>query len=376
MIRAGNFRVDALCGRTRARAGVLETAHGPVKTPAFMPVGTRATVKAMAPFELKAIGAQIILSNTYHLYLRPGPEIIAEAGGLHRFMGWDRPILTDSGGFQVFSLSDLRKVTDEGVHFQSHIDGSRHFLTPELAVKIQEQLGSDIAMCFDECVPYPCSEKESANAVDRTVDWAKRCRAVHKREDQLLFGIVQGSVFADQRRRCAESLAEMNFSGYGIGGLSVGEPHENMYEILDETIPVLPPEKPRYLMGVGYPPNLIEGVARGVDMFDCVLPTRLGRNGTVFTWKGRMNMKNRIYERDFSPIDPDCSCYACRTASRAYIRHLYRSGEILASRLCTWHNLHFLQKLMELMREAIFKGQFESLRREFHENFRDGEKVR
>jgi queuine tRNA-ribosyltransferase len=376
MSRAGNFRVDARCGRTRARAGVLETAHGPVKTPAFMPVGTRATVKAMAPFELKAIGAQIILSNTYHLYLRPGPEIIAEAGGLHRFMGWDRPILTDSGGFQVFSLSDLRKVTDEGVHFQSHIDGSRHFLTPELAVKIQEQLGSDIAMCFDECVPYPCSEKESANAVDRTVDWAKRCRAVHKREDQLLFGIVQGSVFADQRRRCAESLAEMNFSGYGIGGLSVGEPHENMYEILDETIPVLPPEKPRYLMGVGYPPNLIEGVARGVDMFDCVLPTRLGRNGTVFTWKGRMNIKNRIYERDFSPIDPECSCYACRTASRAYIRHLYRSGEILASRLCTWHNLHFLQKLMELMREAIFKGQFESLRKKFHENFRDGEKVR
>lgn len=376
MSRAGNFRVDARCGRTRARAGVLETAHGPVKTPAFMPVGTRATVKAMAPFELKAIGAQIILSNTYHLYLRPGPEIIAEAGGLHRFMGWDRPILTDSGGFQVFSLSDLRKVTDEGVHFQSHIDGSKHFLTPELAVKIQEQLGSDIAMCFDECVPYPCSEKESANAVDRTVDWAKRCRAVHKREDQLLFGIVQGSVFADQRRRCAESLAEMNFSGYGIGGLSVGEPHENMYEILDETIPVLPREKPRYLMGVGYPPNLIEGVARGVDMFDCVLPTRLGRNGTVFTWKGRMNIKNRIYERDFSPIDPECSCYACRTASRAYIRHLYRSGEILASRLCTWHNLHFLQKLMELMREAIFKGQFESLRKKFHENFRDGEKVR
>lgn len=376
MSRAGNFRVDARCGRTRARAGVLETAHGPVKTPAFMPVGTRATVKAMAPFELKAIGAQIILSNTYHLYLRPGPEIIAEAGGLHRFMGWDRPILTDSGGFQVFSLSDLRKVTDEGVHFQSHIDGSKHFLTPELAVKIQEQLGSDIAMCFDECVPYPCSEKESANAVDRTVDWAKRCRAVHKREDQLLFGIVQGSVFADQRRRCAESLAEMNFSGYGIGGLSVGEPHENMYEILDETIPVLPREKPRYLMGVGYPPNLIEGVARGVDMFDCVLPTRLGRNGTVFTWKGRMNIKNRIYERDFSPIDPECSCYACRTASRAYIRHLYRSGEILASRLCTWHNLHFLQKLMELIREAIFKGQFESLRKKFHENFRDGEKVR
>lgn len=376
MSRAGNFRVEAQCDRTRARAGVLETAHGPVKTPAFMPVGTRATVKAMAPFELKAIGVQVILSNTYHLYLRPGPEIIAEAGGLHRFMGWDRPILTDSGGFQVFSLSDLRKVTDDGVHFQSHIDGSRHFLTPELAVRIQEQLGSDIAMCFDECVPFPCNEKESARAVDRTLEWAERCLQAHEREDQLLFGIVQGSVFASQRRRCARSLVEMDFPGYGIGGLSVGEPHECMYGMLDELAPILPGGKPRYLMGVGYPPNLVEGVARGVDMFDCVLPTRLGRNGTVFTWKGRMNIKNSIYERDFSPIDPECSCYACRTASRAYIRHLYRSGEILASRLCTWHNLHFLQKLMERVREAVFDGTFEEMRREFHENFRDGEKAR
>ncbi len=368
----GRFRIEASCEKTGARAGLLETAHGTVKTPVFMPVGTRAAVKAMAPFELKAIGTQVILSNTYHLYLRPGPEVIAQAGGLHRFMGWDRPILTDSGGFQVFSLSDLSEVTDEGVHFQSHLDGSRHFLTPELAVWIQEQLQSDIAMCFDECVPYPCSEKESGRAVDRTIDWAKRCRVAHKREGQLLFGIVQGSVFAHQRRRCAESLAEMDFSGYGIGGLSVGEPHENMYEMLDETTTVLPWGKPRYLMGVGYPPNLVEGVARGVDMFDCVLPTRLGRNGTVFTWTGRMNIKNSIYERDFTPIDPKCSCYACRTASRAYIRHLYRSGEILASRLCTWHNLHFLQKLMDLMREAISLGEFESLRQEFHENFMDG----
>lgn len=376
MSKAGNFRIEALCDRTGARAGVLETAHGPVKTPAFMPVGTRATVKAMAPFELKAIGAQVILSNTYHLYLRPGPEIIAEAGGLHRFMGWNRPILTDSGGFQVFSLSDLRKVTDDGVHFQSHIDGSRHFLTPELAVRIQEQLGSDIAMCFDECVPYPCSEKESARAVDRTLEWAERCLKAHERQEQLLFGIVQGSVFASQRRRCARSLVEMDFPGYGIGGLSVGEPHECMYGMLDELASILPGGKPRYLMGVGYPPNLVEGVARGVDMFDCVLPTRLGRNGTVFTWKGRMNIKNSIYERDFSPIDPECSCYACRTASRAYIRHLYRSGEILASRLCTWHNLHFLQKLMERVRRAVFDGTFEKMRREFHENFRDGEKAR
>ncbi|MFP4481570.1 MAG: tRNA guanosine(34) transglycosylase Tgt [Thermovirgaceae bacterium] len=371
-----HFRIEASCEKTGARAGVLETSHGAVKTPVFMPVGTRATVKAMAPFELKAIGAQVILSNTYHLYLRPGPELIAEAGGLHRFMGWDRPILTDSGGFQVFSLSDLREVTDEGVHFQSHLDGSKHFLTPELAVRIQEQLEGDIAMCFDECVRYPCSEKESAQAVDRTLEWAARCSRAREREDQLLFGIVQGSVFASHRRRCAEALSDMDFPGYGIGGLSVGEPHENMYEMLDELDDVLPDGKPRYLMGVGYPPNLVEGVARGVDMFDCVLPTRLGRNGTVFTWAGRMNIKNSIYERDFSPIDPECTCYACRTASRAYIRHLYRSGEILASRLCTWHNLHFLQKLMERMREAIFEGTFESLRRGFHENFRDGEGFR
>lgn len=371
---AASFRVQAACEKTGARAGVLETAHGQVKTPVFMPVGTRAAVKAMAPFELKAIGAQVLLSNTYHLFLRPGAEVIAEAGGLHSFMGWDRPILTDSGGFQVFSLSDLREVTDEGVHFQSHLDGSRHFLTPELAVRIQEQLGSDIAMCFDECAPYPCSEEDSGRAVARTLAWAKRCAQAHSREDQLLFGIVQGSVYGNQRRRCAESLVEMDFPGYGIGGLSVGEPHESMYEMLDELRHVLPEDKPRYLMGVGYPPNLVEGVAMGVDMFDCVLPTRLGRNGTVFTPHGRLNIKNSMYERDFSPLDPGCSCFACRTASRAYIRHLYKTGEILASRLCTWHNLHFLQKLMERMRRSIFDGTFEKVRREFHSTFRDGER--
>jgi queuine tRNA-ribosyltransferase len=338
-----------------------------------MPVGTQATVKAMAPFELKAIGSQIILSNTYHLYLRPGQDVINEAGGLHKFMGWDRPILTDSGGFQVFSLSDLREVNDEGVVFQSHLDGRRHFLTPELAVSIQEKLGSDIAMCLDECVPYPCDEKRSAGAVKRTIEWAARCKKAHSREGQLLFGIVQGSIFPSQRRHCAEALSEADFPGYGIGGLSVGEPHEIMYEMLDELAPVLPALKPRYLMGVGYPPNLIEGVARGVDMFDCVLPTRLGRNGTVFTSRGRLNIKNSVFERDFGPIEQGCTCYACRTVTRAYIRHLYRSREILASRLCTWHNLHFLQKLMERVRSAIVEGTFEMFRKEFNETFRDGE---
>ncbi|KUK58945.1 MAG: Queuine tRNA-ribosyltransferase [Synergistales bacterium 53_16] len=369
----GCFRIEASCQKTGARAGILETRHGFVKTPVFMPVGTQATVKAMAPFELKAIGSQIILSNTYHLYLRPGQDVINEAGGLHKFMGWDRPILTDSGGFQVFSLSDLREVNDEGVVFQSHLDGRRHFLTPELAVSIQEKLGSDIAMCLDECVPYPCDEKRSAGAVKRTIEWAARCKKAHSREGQLLFGIVQGSIFPSQRRHCAEALSEADFPGYGIGGLSVGEPHEIMYEMLDELAPVLPALKPRYLMGVGYPPNLIEGVARGVDMFDCVLPTRLGRNGTVFTSRGRLNIKNSVFERDFGPIEQGCTCYACRTVTRAYIRHLYRSREILASRLCTWHNLHFLQKLMERVRSAIVEGTFEMFRKEFNETFRDGE---
>jgi len=337
-----------------------------------MPVGTMATVKAMAPFELQEMGAAIILANTYHLYLRPGPDVVREAGGLHHFMSWPGHILTDSGGFQVFSLSTLREISDEGVWFRSHLDGSSHHMTPELSTSVQEDLGSDIAMCFDECVKFPCTREESEEALRRTVLWAKRCRDAHSRKDQALFGIVQGSVFEDQRIRCAAALREMDFPGYAIGGLSVGEPHGEMYRILDAVCPVLPAGKPRYLMGVGYPSNLVEGVARGVDMFDCVLPTRNGRNGTLFTSSGRVNIKNLEFERDFGPIDPECGCYACRNFSRAYIRHLFRSGEILASRLCTWHNLHFLIDLMRRIRESVMEGRFNEFRAKFHATLREG----
>lgn len=366
------FRVEARCPVTGARAGVLQTPHGSIETPVFMPVGTQATVKAMTPDELSGMGARIILSNTYHLFLRPGSKLIREAGGLHRFMDWDGAILTDSGGFQVFSLSDLRKVTDEGVTFRSHLDGSSHFMTPERAMEIQEDLGSDIAMCFDECVPYPATESASLEAVMRTTRWAQRCRAVHRKADQALFGIVQGSVFEGQRRRSAEALMEIGFDGYAIGGLSVGEPHSEMYRILDVLNPILPKDRPRYLMGVGLPSNLLEGVSRGVDMFDCVLPTRTGRNGTVFFSGGRLNLKNAAFARDFSPIDPECDCMVCRRFTRAYIRHLYKAGEILAARLCSWHNLHFLIHLMKKAREAIVKGRFPEFRQAFLQRFKDG----
>ncbi len=366
------FRIDARCPVTGARAGVLRTPHGPVETPVFMPVGTQATVKAMTPDELSGMGARIILSNTYHLFLRPGSDLIREAGGLHRFMDWDGAILTDSGGFQVFSLSDLRRVTDEGVTFRSHLDGTSHFMTPEMAIAIQEDLGSDIAMCFDECVPYPATESESMEAVLRTTRWALRCRTVHRRPDQALFGIVQGSVFEEQRIRSAEALMEIGFDGYAIGGLSVGEPHSEMYRILDVLNPVLPEDRPRYLMGVGLPSNLLEGVSRGVDMFDCVLPTRTGRNGTVFFSGGRLNLKNAIFARDFTPIDPDCDCMVCRHFTRAYLRHLYKAGEILAARLCSWHNLHFLIHLMKKARAAIVEGRFPEFRQAFLERFGNG----
>ena len=366
------FRVDSLCPDTCARVGEIRTRRGSVPTPVFMPVGTRATVKAMAPFELQEMGARIILANTYHLYLRPGHDVVGEAGGLHRFMGWPGLILTDSGGFQVFSLSALRKVSDEGVTFRSHLDGTTHLMTPELSIKVQEALGSDIAMCFDECAPYPCSAEDSEEAVRRTILWARRCLEIHRLPDQALFGIVQGSVFEDQRVRCARELVEMGFPGYAVGGLSVGESHDEMYRILDAVIPELPADKPRYLMGVGYPSNLVEGVARGVDMFDCVLPTRNGRNGTLMTRHGRMNIKNLEYERDFRPIDPECGCYACRNFTRAYIRHLFRSKEILGSRLCTWHNLNYILELMEGIRESIRTGTFADFRKRFHEDFQDG----
>jgi queuine tRNA-ribosyltransferase len=359
------FKIIAECPRTGARAGELVTPHGVVETPLFMPVGTQATVKAMSPRELEEIGARIILGNTYHLYLRPGADIIEEAGGLHRFMNWPGGILTDSGGFQVFSLSDLRKITDDGVEFRSHIDGSLHFMTPELSVEVQQKLGGDIAMCFDECVKLPTTEKISRDAVERTLKWAKRCKEYHSREKQALFGIVQGALFEDQRLECARRLVEMDFTGYAIGGLSVGEPREEMYRILDALTPALPKNRPRYLMGVGMPDNLLESAARGVDMFDCVLPTRNGRNGNLFTRAGRINIKNAAYERDFGPIDEQCGCYACGNFTRAYVRHLYKCGEILAARLCSLHNLYFLTDLMKMARRAIIEGRFV----DFYKNF-------
>ena len=366
------YKIIAEDKETGARAGEFTTPHGIIKTPVFMPVGTQATVKAIIPEELETLGAQIILSNTYHLYMRPGEDIVAEAGGLHRFMNWKHPILTDSGGFQVFSLGDLRKINEDGVEFRSHIDGSKHFMRPEDSIAIQEKLGADIIMAFDECVKLPAEQDYSQKSMERTVRWAKRCKEFHSREDQALFGIVQGCTFEKQRIECARLLQEIDFPGYAIGGLSVGESHEEMYRILDCTVPELPKEKPRYLMGVGFPTNLVEGIARGIDMFDCVLPTRNGRNGTVFTHEGRMNLKNLKYARDFTPMDPHCGCYACRNYTRAYISHLHTAGEILAARLCSLHNVHFLVNLVAEARQAIIDGRFAQFRRNFMETFMDG----
>lgn len=366
------YKLIAECPETGARAGEFTTPHGVIETPVFMPVGTQATVKAMTPQELEVLGAQIILGNTYHLHMRPGEEIVEEAGGLHGFMRWNRPVLTDSGGFQVFSLSDLRKISDEGVEFRSHLDGSKHFMRPEDSIDIQMKLGADIAMCFDECVALPAAEEYSRGAMERTLRWARRCKERHRGGNQALFGIVQGSTFEKQRVECINRLEEIDFPGYGIGGLSVGESHDEMYRILEALRPEMPGGKPRYLMGVGFPTNLIEGVARGIDMFDCVLPTRNGRNGGVLTSFGKLNLRNRSYARDFTPIDPDCGCYACRNFTRAYIRHLHIAGEILAARLCTWHNLYFLVNLMRGARKAIIEGRFPGFRRSFMENFMGG----
>lgn len=343
--------------KTKARAGIITTPHGAIETPVFMPVGTRATVKAMAPEELKQIGAQIILSNTYHLYLRPGHDLIKEAGGLHKFMNWDRPILTDSGGFQVFSLSEMRKVSDEGVEFRSVIDGTTHFFTPEKVMEIEEAIGADIIMVLDECVQYPIDKGYALEALKRTYDWAKRCKRAHK-TDQALFGIVQGSTYEDLRRQSAELTVELDFPGYAIGGLSVGEPLSLMLEILDYTVPLLPREKPRYVMGLGDPNSLIESVARGVDMFDCVLPTRVARNALAMTSVGKLNMRNAKFAKDFTPLDPNHNCYTCRNYTRAYIRHLVKAGEILAARLLTWHNLAYLVDLMKEARTAILEDRY------------------
>jgi len=354
---------------SEARRGELVTPHGVVETPIFMPVGTQATVKAMTPEEVRDIGGRLILGNTYHLYMRPGHDLVAGAGGLHRFMNWAGPILTDSGGFQVFSLGPLRKIEEEGVWFRSHIDGSEHYFSPEKVMEIQEALGSDIAMAFDECAPYPSTHEYALRAVERTTRWARRCKESHRREDQALFGIIQGGVFKDLREKSAKELIEIDFPGYGIGGLSVGEPKDLMYETLENTVPLIPADKPRYLMGVGSPDCLLEGVARGVDMFDCVLPTRIARNGTVFTYDGKLVVRNAEYARDFRPLDPDCDCYTCRNYTRAYVRHLIKANEILGVRLTTIHNLYFTLRLMHNIRVAIDEDRFSSYKKEFMERF-------
>jgi queuine tRNA-ribosyltransferase len=357
------------CRQSGARYGRVTTPHGSFETPVFMPVGTKGTVKTMTPEELVELGAKIILGNTYHLYLRPGEDLVAEAGGLHRFMHWDFPILTDSGGFQVFSLSETNKQSEEGVMFRSHIDGSRHLLTPEKSMAIQEALGSDIAMAFDECTPWPVSYERADSSLERTARWLERCVKSHTRKDQALFGIVQGGTFADLRIKSAKLTTSFDLPGYGIGGLSVGEPAKLMNEMLEVLMPYLPSDRPRYLMGVGSPDYLLDGSLRGVDMFDCVLPTRLGRNGRVMTRDGDITVRNAAYARDFTPIDPSCDCYVCRHYTRAYIRHLISVDEILGLRLTSWHNLRFLVRLMEEIREAIRADRLLDYRDAFMERY-------
>ncbi len=357
-----------------ARAGVIETPHGKIETPVFMPVGTQATVKAMTKEELETIHSQIILGNTYHLYLRPGDNLINDFGGLHKFMNWDKPILTDSGGFQVFSLGELRKIKEEGVHFRSHLNGSKHFLSPEKSIEIQNNLGSDIMMVLDECPPGMSSREYLIPSIERTTRWAKRCIDANKNKDrQGLFAIVQGGIYEDLRDKSFEELSQYDddFSGYAVGGLAVGEPREDMYRILHYSTPKLPENKPRYLMGVGEPLDMLEAVESGIDMMDCVHPTRIGRHGTVFTKYGRLVIKNQSYYRDDRPLD-ECDCYVCKNYTRAYIRHLFKAEEILGQRLATYHNLYFLIKLMDNARRAIKEGKFKEYKEEFIKNYTSG----
>ena len=359
----------------KARAGKITTPHGVIETPVFMPVGTQATVKTMTPEELEEMGAEIILGNTYHLYLRPSDELIAKFGGLHKFMNWKRPILTDSGGFQVFSLGALRKITEEGVKFSSHIDGSKHFLSPEKSISIQNNLGSDIVMLFDECPPGLSTREYMLPSIERTTRWAKRCIEAHKRPDeQGLFAIVQGGIYEDLREKSLNELMTMNesFSGYAIGGLAVGEPREDMYRILHHIVKKCPEDKPRYLMGVGEPLDMLEAVEAGIDMMDCVQPSRIGRHGTVFTKYGRLVIKNAAYAEDDRSLDEGCDCYVCRNYTRGYIRHLFKAEEILGQRLATYHNLYFLLKLMKNARKAILEGNFEEYKNEFVKNYQMG----
>ncbi|WP_394186658.1 tRNA guanosine(34) transglycosylase Tgt [Metabacillus halosaccharovorans] len=364
------YELIKTCKQTGARLGRVHTPHGSFETPVFMPVGTLATVKTMSSEELKEMGAGIILSNTYHLWLRPGNEIVKEAGGLHNFMNWDRAILTDSGGFQVFSLSEFRKIEEEGVHFRNHLNGDKLFLSPEKAMQIQNDLGSDIMMAFDECPPYPAEYDYMKKSVERTSRWAERCLKAHARpNDQGLFGIIQGGEYEELRKQSARDLVSMDFPGYAVGGLSVGEPKDVMNRVLEFTTPLMPDNKPRYLMGVGSPDSLIDGAIRGIDMFDCVLPTRIARNGTLMTSEGRLVVKNAKYARDFGPLDENCDCYTCRNYSRAYIRHLIKSDETFGLRLTSYHNLYFLVNLMEKVRQAIREDRLGDFRDEFFEAY-------
>ena len=353
---------------TGARRGVVHTPHGDIQTPIFMPVGTQATVKSMTVEELKENGAQIILSNTYHLYLRPGERIVKEAGGLHNFMRWDRPILTDCGGFQVFSLSDLRTISEDGVEFKSHLDGSKHFFSPEKVMQIEEDLGADIIMSFDECCPYPSTYEYTKNSMERTTRWAKRCKEAHK-TNQALFGIIQGGFYEDLREKSTKDLIELDFPGYAIGGISVGEPKEEFIKMLKFTAPLMPENKPRYLMGVGTPDYLLEAAMAGIDMCDCVLPTRIARNGTAMTSHGKVVVRNATYAEDFTPLDPECDCYTCKNYTRAYIRHLVKCNEILGVRLLSIHNIKFLTNLMERVRIEIENDNLANFVKEFYKKY-------
>ena len=350
---------------SNARLGKIITPHGEVNTPVFMPVGTQGTVKSLTPERVKELGAEIILSNTYHLYLRPGHTLIKDLGGLHQFMNWKYPILTDSGGFQVYSLSALRKITNDGVEFQSHIDGSKHFISPETAIEIQEALGSDIMMCFDECTPYPADFNYAEKSLDMTIEWARRCKKARNNNYQALFGIVQGGTHHELRKRGVEEIADIGFDGYALGGLSVGEPKNLIMEIMERTVPLMPEEKPRYLMGIGMPGDIVESVYHGVDMFDCVIPTRNARNGMLFTNSGNIVIKHARYRNDESPIDSQCDCYTCKNYSRAYLRHLFQAKEILAVVLNTIHNVRYFMNLMENIRNAIKNDNYEVFRKKF-----------
>ena len=366
MENSSPFTLHSKSTECAARRGEVKTKHGTIQTPVFMPVGTQGTVKAVTPENLKEMNAQIILGNTYHLYIRPGHELVKKFGGLHKFMNWDGAILTDSGGFQIFSLKDLATITEQGAAFRSHLDGAKLFLSPEDAIHVQESLGSDIMMCLDTCIPYPADRDEAQKATDLTSRWAKRCRDSHQKRDQLLFGIVQGGMYPDLRKEHAETLIDIGFDGYALGGLSVGEPKELMHEMTESSVPHLPEDYSRYLMGVGTPADLVEGVWRGIDMFDCVMPTRNARNGTLFTSRGKVIIKNAKYREDQRPLDEDCDCYTCRNYSRAYLRHLFQCREILSYHLNTIHNLHYYLNLMAGIRKSIENDCFAAFRKDFY----------